>query len=294
MLTTDNSVMRYQIVPTVVRYTISYSFWDFSEIVVMVTNPSTGETVTLKRDVDYMISVSEPLTDRVYQGGLLTMISDVFKGYSTLVIQRVIPLTQETDFENSEPIDAELLENTLDRMEAQIQQQQEELKHTLQVPIAEDHESAQEKLLQIIQIGNQVTEDKEHIDNMVQQSEDILSQMEGMLHPGYRETIGDGATAEFTINHNLNAEWVSVQVWWSDLAKAYPYQFKELDKNSIRVTFAKAPEFNSAEIRIISSERVDIPIIGEDVKLSPPNLTECTLSSDEIAEIIGTASNETD
>lgn len=138
MLSNDKSVVRYAISAAVTAYDIDFPFWDFSEIVVTATNSATGASVVLKKDVDYTITVSEAITDPVYQDGTVNMISDTYKSYDALVISRELSLTQDTDYKNGEPINADTLEMSLDRATAQIQQVAEEAGHALKLPITEN------------------------------------------------------------------------------------------------------------------------------------------------------------
>lgn len=138
MLSNNTSVARYAISAAVTAYDIDFPFWDFSEIVVTATNSATGESVILKKDIDYTITVSEAITDPVYQDGTVNMISNTYKSYDALVISRELPLTQDTDYKNSEPVNADTLEMSLDRATAQIQQVAEEAGHALKLPITEN------------------------------------------------------------------------------------------------------------------------------------------------------------
>lgn len=138
MLSNDKSVVRYAISAAVTAYDIDFPFWDFSEIVVTATNSATGASVVLKKDVDYTITVSEAITDPVYQDGTVNMISDTYKSYDALVISRELSLTQDTDYKNGEPINADTLEMSLDRATAQIQQVAEEAGHAMKLPFTED------------------------------------------------------------------------------------------------------------------------------------------------------------
>ena len=138
MLSNDKSVVRYAISAAVTAYDIDFPFWDFSEIVVTATNSATGVSVILKKDVDYTITVSEPITDPVYQDGTVNMISNTYKSYDALVISRELSLTQDTDFKNGEPMNAENVERSLDKATAQIQQVAEDVGHAMKLPITED------------------------------------------------------------------------------------------------------------------------------------------------------------
>ena len=134
MLTTDSNVKRYTIVASITEYTFNFPFWDMSEISVTVSNTSTGASETLEKDVDYTLTVAESIAATVFNGGTVTMISDKYKSYNALVIMRSVPFEQETHIPNSEPINGEVLEMTLDKMVAQSQQLNEDIGHALKLP----------------------------------------------------------------------------------------------------------------------------------------------------------------
>ena len=134
MLTTDSNVKRYAIVASITEYTFNFPFWDMPEISVTVSNTSTGASETLEKDVDYTLTVAESIAATVFNGGTVTMISDKYKGYNALVIMRSLPFAQETHIPNSEPINGEVLEMTLDKMVAQSQQLNEDMGHALKLP----------------------------------------------------------------------------------------------------------------------------------------------------------------
>ena len=320
MLTTQTNVVRFTIVQSITAYDFSFPFWDFSQIVVRVSN-ETGEPVELTRDVDYTLTVSEPLTDLVYQDGTITMISDAFRSYETLIIARELALEQDTQYPNGQPVNGEIIESSFDKLVAMMQQINEGVSRSVQLPISESTSSmelppaedrkngalgfdengnptiyanpdevietateqnaqAQQALVQISEIGVQVSEDKAAV-------EEMKAEIEATVHPGYRETIGDGTTTEFTITHNLHAEWVVTQVWYKDLTKAYPYQINEIDQNSLEIAFQTAPETDGVEVRIISAQRVDIAELPDDFQVKPENIApETVLTTEEIQQII--------
>lgn len=322
MLSVATSVMRYQISQDVTVYDIAFPFWDFSEIVATVTDTASGASVTLERNVDYTITVSEPITDRVYQDGTLTMTSDKFRSYNALVIQRIVPTTQETHFENSEPIDGDVLEASLDRIVGQIQQLDEGLGHTIRLPYTDSPESvvipeAAQRKNMLIGFGNdgievkmypnteaameavneakamllRVIEINKNIEENLKTSEDIRNEINGKYHPGYRVTIGDGITKEFLIKHDLHSEWVQAFCWYKDVSKAGYYVFDEVDMDTLKVTFRTAPEANSVEVRIIPSQRVDILELADDMQVKATNLQDVSLTTEEIAQIIEKAAS---
>ena len=327
MLTTQTNVVRFTIVQSITAYDFSFPFWDFSQIVVRVSN-ETGEPVELTRDVDYTITVSEPLTDPVYQDGTVDMISDAFKGYGVLIISRELPLTQDTNYKNSEPINADTLETSLDKATAQIQQIAEEVGHSLKLPITDEAgdytipetsqragkvigfngtgealkvysnpddalEAATAANQQSQSILTQMQQSLQDMQALVAQAEQILVQMQGMMHPGYRQKLGDGATTTFMVTHNLGSEWVYVQLWYDNPATAGYWKCDEIDKNNLSITFNNPPAEDSVEIRIISAERVEIPSdLPDDFEVGPENISsDLVMSPEEIAEIIGSGNS---
>lgn len=187
MLSSNTSVVRYAISAAVTAYDIGFPFWDFSEIVVTAINSATGESVILKKDVDYTITVSEAITDPVYQNGTVNMVSDAYKNYTALVISRELPLTQDTDYKNSESLNADTLEMSFDRATAQIQQLKEEIGHSIKLPITENPgdykipEASQRgsKVLGFGSDGNTIVMYK-NPDDAVQQIEDVVDQIGSM------------------------------------------------------------------------------------------------------------------
>ena len=137
MLTNETSVTRLVITPSVTDYSFNYQFWDSDEITVTATNETTGESVTLVRDIDYTLTVSEGITATEHQGGTVSMISAKYLDYSALVISRELPYTQDTDYKNSEPINADVLETSLDRIVALLQQVKEQLEHLIHLPLTD-------------------------------------------------------------------------------------------------------------------------------------------------------------
>lgn len=131
---------------------------------------------------------------------------------------------------------------------------------------------------------------KEDALNAIESAEnDATAAINGMKHPGYREVIGDGTTKLFTIKHNLNCEWVVTQIWYPDETKHYPYILKEVDNNTLEISFYLAPEAGT-EVRIISNERVSTSELPSDFKITTANLgPDVVLSQSEITQIISAA-----
>ena len=245
------------------------------------------------------------------------------KENAAVVIERYVPPEQGVDFRNGDMFDAEVIEGSFDKLTAITQQLTEIASRSFKLPVSESptdlvfpgpteragkiigfgddgnevvmysnfegaveaSEEARKTLLQIIEIQGQIQTDKEEVT-------DLHAQMEGMLHPGLRVTVGNGTDTEFLIEHNLNTEWTNTQVWYSDPEnEGVPYLIQELDKNRMKITFKSPPPIDGAEVRIISCDRVNvIDLLPDGFTLMPDQIApDCALSSEEIASVIGTS-----
>lgn len=116
MLTNTTNVNRYQIVGTPLStYSISFPYWDKTEIVVYLTL-SDGSLTTLTEGTNYTLSTPNG------NNGTLTRVGDWTAGATNLTIVREMSFTQEVDLRNGDKIDAETLETALDDLTAQVQQ----------------------------------------------------------------------------------------------------------------------------------------------------------------------------
>ena len=275
MLSNDKSVVRYTISAAVKTYDIDFPFWDFSEIVVTAFNSTTGESIMLKKDIDYTITVSEPITDPVYQNGTVNMVSTVYEDYTSLVIARELPALQETDLKNGEPMNADTVERVFDRLTALIQQLRESVERSFKLPISEDPEDltfpgAADRAGKVIgfdqEDGNQVVlyEVFSDLDSAVERAEtaagisesaasvaaDAKVHLEDMLamRRAYYTTIGDGVTKTFIIRHNLGTNYYIPCVWCSSTDLPSYYTLKKVDINTCEITFEEAPPEGSVSV----------------------------------------------
>lgn len=324
MLTTDTNVARYTISPSVTDYTFDFPFWDFSEISVEVVDDETGDSYELKRDIDYSLTVSEPIADPVYEDGTISMISDKYKDYTSLIITRLLPLDQDTHYPNSEPINGEVLERTFDKTIAKIQQLQEDLNHTLRLPNTEDPEDivmpeAADRKDKVLGFGEDGVEVKMYANpdkaievttQAAQQAAQTLIQIaaigrqvaadaqaaaeaaqtaQSTVHPGYRVTLGDGVSKTFTITHNLNADWTIPVVAYTDpTLYGYDYEAHDVDKNHLYIEFSDVLPVNGAEIRIVSGQRVEVVDLPDNIQIHARNIADDSiLTEEDIQQIIG-------
>jgi len=106
-------------------FSFSFPFTDDTEITAFKV---TDNVITDLLSSEYTLTGKGTAT-----GGTLTTTSVVPSG-TTLVIMRVLPLTQTTDLENNGAFYAETHESTFDRLTMQIQQLQEQINRCLRFP----------------------------------------------------------------------------------------------------------------------------------------------------------------
>jgi len=90
-------------------------FFDTSDLVLTVVTDSTGASETLVENTDYTVTGGAGTTGTVSLAGGSSPYGAPAVG-TTLVIRRVLPLTQEDDFLNNDINDAEVMEDALDRL----------------------------------------------------------------------------------------------------------------------------------------------------------------------------------
>lgn len=90
-------------------------FFDTSDLVLTVVTDSTGASETLVENTDYTVTGGAGTTGTVSLAGGSSPYGAPAAG-TTLVIRRVLPLTQDDDFLNNDINDAEVLEDALDRL----------------------------------------------------------------------------------------------------------------------------------------------------------------------------------
>ena len=122
--------------------TSSFVFFDSSTLVVeVVTNTTTGASVTLVENTDYTVSGGAGSTGAVDMSGGSSPYGAPASGH-TVIIRRVEPLTQPDDLQNNSISDAEVLEDRLDRLTMQVQQLSEELDRSIKLDTTEIATSA--------------------------------------------------------------------------------------------------------------------------------------------------------
>jgi hypothetical protein len=117
-------------------YGISNAYTAATDIVAIVAHPTTGVETTLALTTDFTLSGA--VLSLVDAGQAWVDGSGYLETGWILVIQRVRPLTQETDIRNQGDFYPEVHEDEFDNGRMISQQQQEELDRCVQVPVTSD------------------------------------------------------------------------------------------------------------------------------------------------------------
>lgn len=126
-ISTTESRIEYAGNGTTAIFTIPFRFLENSHIVATLTTAG-GDQFPLSQGADYTVTGADD-----DGGGFLTMSSSPTVG-STLVIRRVVPSTQETDYISGDPFPAESHERALDKLTMLSQQSEEVESRTLKFP----------------------------------------------------------------------------------------------------------------------------------------------------------------
>ena len=118
------------------NYGISNAYISPSDIVATVAHPTTGAETTLDLTDDF--TLSEAVLSLVDAGQAWIDDSGYFANGWILVIQRIRPLTQETDIRNQGDFYPEVHEDEFDNGRMIAQQQQEQLDRCVKVPVTSD------------------------------------------------------------------------------------------------------------------------------------------------------------
>ena len=112
-------------------FAFPYYFLAASDLVVVRRDEATGAETTLTLESDYAVTGAGEAA-----GGTVTTAAPPAAG-ETLTIRRVVGLAQETDFVANDPLDAEVLERTIDRAAMADQQLQEQADRAIKLPVGD-------------------------------------------------------------------------------------------------------------------------------------------------------------
>lgn len=132
MLTNPTTAVRYTLTPGVSSFSITFGYWDKSQILVLLTEAN-GDLTTLTLGTDYTLSNPDGVS------GTLTKVSD-WGDATKLTIMRAVPVTQERDLINGQVLDAQEIEQAFDKATAILQEHKEKLSRA--VLFSEDEEGS--------------------------------------------------------------------------------------------------------------------------------------------------------
>nr|DAT34144.1 MAG TPA: tail fiber protein [Caudoviricetes sp.] len=300
MLSKDKNVSRFQYSQDVSSFSFDFPFWANNQIKVYASSPD-GAISTLKEGQDYILS--DPS-----DSGKVTLVQPL-EGCSQITIARDVDIIQDTDFKNGEPIDADNIENVLDSIVAMIQQINEMLSRSILLPISDEGQSftipslkeRAEMVLGFDETGKafkvyvnpqEALDTAERLRDQMQQSLDYIKGMESFIRErlarAYQETIGDGASLEYTVNHNLGTQDIVVQLWSTETEGLPIYEISIMDDNSVKVSFEEAIGSGAVSVVVTSIKETYIKV--KDVQyedIAPETFDKMAIPEKQLSEIIG-------
>ena len=300
MLSKDKNVSRFQYSQDVSSFSFDFPFWANNQIKVYASSPD-GAISTLKEGQDYILS--DPS-----DSGKVTLVQPL-EDCSQITIARDVDIIQDTDFKNGEPIDADNIENVLDSIVAMIQQINEMLSRSILLPISDEGQSftipslkeRAEMVLGFDETGKafkvyvnpqEALDTAERLRDQMQQSLDYIKGMESFIRErlarAYQETIGDGASLEYTVNHNLGTQDIVVQLWSTEAEGLPIYEISIMDDNSVKVSFEEAVGSGAVSVVVTSIKETYIKV--KDVQyedIAPETFDKMAIPEKQLSEIIG-------
>lgn len=288
MVTAETNVQRYEFMPTVKAYGFMFPFLDRADIRVVVTDAD-GNDEDLVQDTDYTVSFPG-------DSGTVTLLGDIRqKGWEKLTIVREMQLVQETDLENGQSLDAEVVEDGLDRLTMLVQQVQEQVSRAVSVSVSDGaappeisipgKDERKDTFLGFDSTGEKMTvfpqgnfeELKQETEEAASQAQEALAQItqaisdanmtideavdwiNGNAGKGYRAVIGDGESKVITVNHGLGTTLIQVYLW-STGDGTLPWWSAEkdpLNPDVVTITFDEAPAIDSVEVLVSTIRAVE-------------------------------------
>jgi hypothetical protein len=134
-ISTTESRISYNGNGVTTEFAFPYRFFLNADLTVILVDVA-GASTTLVLNTDYTVAGAN-----LSAGGTVTLSVAPAVG-ERLVIARLVPLTQEVDYITGDPFPAETHEGALDKLTTIVQQQQEQLSRTLQLPIESDADAS--------------------------------------------------------------------------------------------------------------------------------------------------------
>ncbi|MCC8181072.1 MAG: hypothetical protein LIP23_09220 [Planctomycetes bacterium] len=167
-------------------FPIPFPFLESSHIAAQVRMED-GEEKTLAPGTDYRI-------DKAGDSGELVLLNGPLAAGKTLVITRLVPLTQETIFHNQGPNSPKATEDSLDKLTMISQQLQAGLAKSFVLPEYLDPDEAVATLAETPQVQQQLRSDIGCLETTVESNRTVLSQRVESVAANLREQISGTAT----------------------------------------------------------------------------------------------------
>jgi hypothetical protein len=260
----------------------SFTFKVFAESDLLLTKANVnGDETTLVLDTDYTVDIDGN------DGGTVTL-TDALEVDETLVIRRVLPLTQATDLRNQGEYLAETVEDQLDRGVMIAQQLQDGVERSLRLSETTDSDAVSTALP--APVAGKFLAWNDDADGIVNaDSTDLLTAAGGSNWK--RDTFdGDGVTVAFTLSALPGVE-NNTQVYVDGV-----YQSKDTySLSSLTLTFDDAPAAGTGNVEVVYNQIYEIGVPADDsvstAKLQADAVTNAKLANQTALSVKGNATN---
>jgi hypothetical protein len=225
-------------------YGISNAYTAATDIVAIVAHPTTGVETTLALTTDFTLSGA--VLSLVDAGQAWVDGSGYLETGWILVIQRVRPLTQETDIRNQGDFYPEVHEDEFDNGRMISQQQQEELDRCVKVPVTSDTDPDDliEDLVAAAADAETAANDAETAQGLSEAARDAAVIAQAAAEAAAASVPGsfiqtfdnaDLSTGVLTVTHNLNSATALVVVMDNDGKVILPDEVDSTGVNTLTV-----------------------------------------------------------
>ena len=221
----------------------SYTFKIFadSDLVVSLKNNTTGVSTTQTLTTDYTVSGAGSDS-----GGNVTFVTAPPSG-NTVIIRRVLPYTQETDYTENDPFPAQAHEDALDKLTMLAQQNRDE--DAIKLPEGDVTSGINNVVPNVVDRANTLL-GFDATGNVIVEPFTSSSLTTSITQQSF---TGNGSTTAFTLASNPGAAGIGVSIYIDGL-------YQERDTYSISsttLTFTEAPPDN-ASIEVLNYRVTDI------------------------------------
>lgn len=258
MVTDQTNVIRYVYSQALTSYLIPFPYTDRTHIKVIGSYSDSTE-VELSQNIDYTISIPS-------SSGKIVILNPSSFEFTRLTIIRELPITQETDYKNGEPLDADIVENSFDRQTMQMQQMNEALSRTIKTTVTEEGndfvmpgvEERKSGALGFDDTGKKFKVypnpgvGAERAEAAAIEAEKNAQKVEELAERmwAYSTKIGNGRDKEYIVSHNLDNNDIIAQLWAENTDYLTFYTMDKIDENNLKLTFEEIIPIDAIQIVI--------------------------------------------